>query len=219
MGLFAVKLGSSQRYCTGKRFSASFQRVMLIFISFCSKERFRLFSAKLRCFQHYVSENRLFFVFLRKLCFWPFILSKRCFGVLAMRSDVSRILLQKDSDFVFRFGIPFFESHSSKNRFFVCWQQNRAALSLYHKKKRFCFFVAKYVVLSFIAQKTCFGLFAVILGCFQCYCTKKRSSSSMQGVTLVFTWFYSNNAFAFFWLRCYAVSESSFWGEPCSLFP
>ena len=90
---------------------------------------------------------------------------------------------------------------------------------LYHKKKSvFAFSLLKHVGLSFIAQKTCFGLFAVILGCFQCYCTKKRSSSSMQGVTLVFTWFYSNNGFAFFWLS-YAVSESSFWGQPCSLFP
>ena len=55
------------------------------------------------------------------------------------------------------------------------------------KKSVFAFSLLKHVGLSFIAQKTCFGLFAVILGCFQCYCTKKRSSSSMQGVTLVFT--------------------------------
>ena len=69
LGFFAVKLGCSQRYRTGKRFSASFQRVMLIFISFCSKQRFDLFSAKLRYFQHYFSENRLFLVFVRKLYF------------------------------------------------------------------------------------------------------------------------------------------------------
>ena len=89
---------------------------------------------------------------------------------------------------------------------------------LYHKKKRFCFFsLLKRVGFGFIAQKPCFGLFAVILGCFQCYCTKKRSSS-MQGVNLISTWFYSNNGFAFFWLSN-AVSKSSFWGQPCSLFP
>ena len=137
MGLFAIKLGSSRRYITGKRFSASFQRVMQIFISFGSKERFRLSSAKLRCFQHYVSENRLFPC---KLCFWPFVLSKTCFGVLAMRSDVSSILLQKNSDFVFPFGIPFFESHGSENTFFVCCQQNCAALSFISQKKSFLLF-------------------------------------------------------------------------------
>ena len=104
LGLFAVKWGCSQRYCTGKRFSASFQRVMLIFISFCSKERFRLLWAKLRCFQHYASEKRLFLGFLRKLCFWPLILSKTCFGVLAMKLDVSNILLQKNSEIKWKSG-------------------------------------------------------------------------------------------------------------------
>ena len=143
---------------------------MLIFISFCSKEPFRLFWAKLRCFQHYVSEKRLFLGFLRKLCFWPFILSKTCFGVLAMKSDVSSILLQKNSDFVFRFGKPFFESHSSENRFFLCWQQNRAALSFISQIKRFCFFVAKTRWTQLYRTKNMFwfvccniGLFSVLL--------------------------------------------------------
>ena len=167
LGLFVVKLGSSRCYCTGKRFSASFQRVMLIFISFSSKERFRLSSAKLRCFQHYVPEKRLF---LRKLCFWPFFLSKTCFGVLAMRSDASRHLLQKNSDFVFRFGIPFFESHGSENTFFVCWQQNRTALSFISQKKHFCFFVAKTRWIQLYSTKNMFwfvfcntALFSVLL--------------------------------------------------------
>ena len=85
------------------------------------------------------------------------------------------------------------------------------------KKSVFAFSSLKHARLSFIAQKTCFGLFAVILGCFRCYCTKKWFSSIMQGVTLIFTWFYSNNGFPFFWLS-YAVSESSFWEQTCSLF-
>ena len=142
LGFFAVKLGSSQRYRTGKRFSASFQRVMLIFISFCSKQRFDLFSAKLRYFQHYVSENRLFLVFVRKLYFWPFILSKTCFGVLAMKSEVSGILLQKNSDFVFRCLIPFFGPHSSENMFLFAGNKIALLWVLYYEKKRFSFFVA-----------------------------------------------------------------------------
>ena len=52
-----------------------------------------------------------------------------------MKSDVSSISLQKNSDFVYRFGIPFFESLSSENTFFACWQQNRAALSFISEKK------------------------------------------------------------------------------------
>ena len=142
---------------------------MLIFISFCSKERFRLSSAKLRCFQHYVSENRLFLVFLRKLCFWPFILSKTCFGVLAMKSDVSSILLQRNSDFVFRFWIPFLESHSSENTFLYVGNKIALLWVLYHKKSVFAFSLLKHVGLNFIAQKTFWfvccniGLFSVLL--------------------------------------------------------
>ena len=143
LGFFAVKLGCSQRYRTGKRFSASFQRVMLIFISFCSKQRFDLFSAKLRYFQHYFSENRLFLVFVRKLYFWPFILSKTCFGVLAMKSEVSGILLKKNSDFVFRCFNSFFGPHSSENTFLFAGNKIALLWALYYEKKRFSFFVAK----------------------------------------------------------------------------
>ena len=116
---------------------------MLIFISFCSKQRFDLFSAKLRYFQHYVSENRLFLVFVRKLYFWPFILSKTCFGVLAMKSEVSGILLQKKSDFVFRCLIPFFGPHGSENTFLFAGNKTALLWALYYEKKCFCFFVAK----------------------------------------------------------------------------
>ena len=192
---------------------------MLIFISFCSKEPFRLFWAKLRCFQHYVSEKRLFLGFLRKLCFWPFILSKTCFGVLAMKSDVSSILLQTNSDLVFRFWMPFFDSHSSENTFLYVGNKIALLWVLYHKKKRFCFFVAKtrwtqlYSIENMFWFVCCnIGLFSVLLH------QKKGPSSSVQGVTLIFTWCYSNDGFACFWLS-YAVSESSFWGQPCSLFP
>ena len=140
LGFFAVKLGSSRRNCTGKRFSASFQRVMLVFISFCSKERFRLSSAKLRCFQHYVSENRLFLVFLRKVCFWPFILSKTCFAVLAVKSDVSSILLQKNSDlFLLR-----------NTLFWVSWWRKYVFCMLATKWRCFEFYITKK---SVFAQK------------------------------------------------------------------
>ena len=54
----------------------------------------------------------------------------------------------------------------------------------------------KYVAFSFIAGKTCFGLFAVTVGCSQRYCNGKRFSPSLQRVTLIFTWFYSNSTFS-----------------------
>ena len=180
---------------------------MLIFISFCSKEPFRLFWAKLRCFQHYVFEKRLLLGFVRKLYFWPFILSKTCFGVLVMKSDVSSILLQTNSDLVFRFWMPFFDSHSSENTFLYVGNKIALLWILYHKKKRFCFFLAKTRWTQLYSTKNMFGLFAVILGCFQSYCTKKGSSSSMQRVFLIFTWFYSKQRFCFLLakLRCLRI--------------
>ena len=113
---------------------------------------------------------------------------------------------------------PFLIFLVAKIRFLYVGNKIALLWVLYHKKKRFCFFVAKTRWTQLYSTKNMFGLFAVILGCFQSYCTKKRSSSSMQRVTLIFTWFYSNNGFAFFWLS-YAVSQSSFWGQRCSRFP
>ena len=134
LGLFATKLGSSQRYCIGKRFSASFQRVRLIFISFCSKERCHLSLAKLFCFQHYVSENRLFLVFLRKLCFWPFILSKTCFGVLEIWLDVSSILFQKVAISFFASEYPSLSLIVAEIRFLYVGKKIALLWVLYHKK-------------------------------------------------------------------------------------
>ena len=186
---------------------------MLIFISFCSKQRFDLFSAKLRYFQHYVSEDRLFLVFVRKLYFRPLILSKTCFGVLAMKSKVSGILLQKNSDFVCRCLIPFFGPHSSDNTFLFAGNKIALLWALYYEKKRFSFFVAWTRCTQLYSTKNMFSFVCCNIGLLH-----EKKSSSMQLVTLIFTWFYSNNVFAFFWLS-YAVSQSSFWGQPCSRFP
>ena len=94
-GLFAVTVGSSQRYCNGKRFSPSLQRVTLIFTWFYSTKRFRLFPARLRCFQQYIPENRLFLSSLPKLRFWPFILPKPSFGLVATKLEASSFMSQK----------------------------------------------------------------------------------------------------------------------------
>ena len=136
----------------GKRFSSSLQRVTLGFTWFYSK-RFRLFSAKLRCFQHYVSHKRLCLVFVRKLCFWPFILSNTCFCVLAMKLEASSDTLQKNSDLVFRCKIPFFQPPSTQDMFWFVGNEVGLLWGLNHKKRRFCFFVAK-------------------TRCFQLYCSK-----------------------------------------------
>ena len=70
-----------------------------------------------------------------------------------------------------------------------------------HKKSVFPFLCLKYAACSFIAGKTCFALFAVKLGCFQCNCTGKRLSASLQRVTLILLDFTQNYAFVCFLLR------------------
>ena len=66
------------------------------------------------------------------------------------------------------------------------------------KKKRFPFLCLKYAACGFIAGKICFGLFAVKLGYFQCYCTGERLSVSLQRVTLILLDLTQNNVFDVF---------------------
>ena len=97
-----------------------------------------------------------------------------------------------------------FEFYITKKSVFAFSSLKHARLSFIAQKA--CFGLSAIILgcfrcyYSFIAQKACFGLFAIILGCFRCYCTKKWFSSSMLGVTLIFTSFYLNNGFPFFWL-------------------
>ena len=68
------------------------------------------------------------------------------------------------------------------------------------KKGVFPFLCLKYAACSFIAGETRFALFAVKLGCFQCYCTGKGLSASLQRVTLILLDFTQNNVFVCFLL-------------------
>ena len=80
---------------------------------------------------------------------------------------------------------PFLSLIVAKIRFLHVGNKIALLWVLYHKKKKgFCFFLLlKRVGFGFLEQKPCFGWFAVILGCFHCYCTKKRSSLFSVSVT------------------------------------
>ena len=77
------------------------------------------------------------------------------------------------------------------------------------KKSVFPFLCLKYAECSFIAGETRFTLFAVKLGCFQCYCTGKGLSASLQRVTLILLDFTQNIIFVCF-LLWYAVFSIMF---------
>ena len=93
-GLLATKIGCFEPYVT-KNSVFPLHRVTLIFTWLYSKQRFRLFPAWLRCFQHFVSENRLFLSFVPKLHFWPFILLKPSFDLVATKLEASSFMSQK----------------------------------------------------------------------------------------------------------------------------
>ena len=95
---------------------------------------------------------------------------------------------------------PFSSLIVAKIRFCMLATKSRCFEFYVTKKKRFCFLVAETRWTRLYSTENMFGLFAVILGCLQSYCTKKSSLSESPWFSLDFT-------------------ESSFWGQPCSLFP
>ena len=74
--------------------------------------------------------------------------------------------------------MPFFDSHSSENTSLYVGNKIALLSVLHHKKKRVCFFVAKTRWTQLYSTKNMFGLFAVILGCFQSYCTNQLYSKN-----------------------------------------
>ena len=90
----------------------------------------------------------------------------------------------------------------------VCMLARNALLwVLYHKKKCFCFFVAKTRRTQLYSTKSMFWFVCYNIGLFSVLLHQKRFSPSMQGVTLIFTWFYSNNGFPSFTLSQNRLSE------------
>ena len=71
----------------------------------------------------------------------------------------------KKSDLVFRCKIPFFQPPSTQNMFWFVGNEVGLLWGLNHKKRRFCFFVAKTrcflraAIFSVFLPKTCFGFF------------------------------------------------------------
>ena len=172
----------------GKNFLPVCSKITLVFTSFYSKQRFYLCSAKWRWFRILFLRTIFTSVFVTKLHFWCSLLLEKFFGLLATKLDYLWAVYHIKPAF-------------------ACWQEMHCFEFYITKKSVFAFSSLKHAGLSFIAQKACFGLFAIILVCFRCYCTKKRFSSSMQGVTLIFTWFYSNNGFPSFTLSQNRLSE------------
>ena len=66
-GLFAVKLGCFQRYCTGKCFLPVCSESLWFLLDFTQNKRFRLFSGKLPCFQDSCLEEQPLPFFFHKL--------------------------------------------------------------------------------------------------------------------------------------------------------
>ena len=149
------------------------------------KTCFGLLAVILDCFQCYCTKKRFsssihsdFHLSLLKRRF-SFLLAKLpCFRIVFPRTTFFSVFVTKQ-----HFG------HSIlPKKFFGLLATKLGYLYPYDTKKSVTFFLClKYAVFSFIARKTCFGLFSVKLGSFQRYCTGKMFSASLQRVTLIFT--------------------------------
>ena len=114
-GLFPVKLCGFQRYCTGKRFSLSLQRVTLIFPWFYSKQRFCLCLAKLHCSRILLLRTTFSSSFVSKLHIWRSILPE--IGLLwALYHKKQRLCI-----FVAKRRST--QLYSTKNMFWFVWRQ------------------------------------------------------------------------------------------------
>ena len=139
IGLFPVLLHRKKVVC---QFAASY----FDFTWSYSKQRFCLFSAKVRCFQHYVSENRLFFFFLVKLRFWPSKTIGKHVLVCCERNWKFQTLCRKSSDLVFPRKVRSFKLHNTENMF---WLVGTKFFELYiGKKSHFAFCLLKQVALT-----------------------------------------------------------------------
>lgn len=144
----AVKLGCFRCCCTRKMFFASLQWVTLIFSWFYWKQRFGLFSAKLRCFQHYVCENSLSFFSYLNCAFNPLSHRKHVLGFFATKLEV--ISQKKEISFCRR-KIHCFKLHSTDNM--SCFVNNNIGFpwALYRKKSVSVFMLLKDAAISYIA--------------------------------------------------------------------
>ena len=178
--LFSVKSRNFQRYCNGKRCF-----VTLILTRFYLKQRFCLFWLGSAVFIIIFQSTTVSSLFIIKLHFWRSILRKECFGLLATI-------------------LSCFKPYVTKKSVFSLLCLKYAACSFIAGKTCFGFFAVKKSVFAFcflkhvaLTQKTRFGLLAVRLWCFQRYCKGERFPSSLQQVTLLFSWFYSKKRFFF----------------------
>ena len=147
-----------------------------------------LFSVSLhqkKVFFQYAASQPDFHLILLKQRFCFLLAELRCLRIVFLRTALFSVSLTK---------LHFGRSILPRD-VLACWQLNQVTLSL---KSVSVFLCLKYAVFSFIAGKTCFGLFAVKLGCFRRYCTEKMFSPSLQRVTLIFTRFYSKQRFCLF---------------------
>ena len=164
-------------------FFASLQWVTLIFSWFYWKQRFRLFSAKLRCFQHYVCENSLSFFSYLNCAFNPLSHRKHVLRFFATKLEAYWNLISQKTViclFVAKYAALNFIAPT------ICFSLLKTKLGLLKlyiaKKGIVAFLLVKHIAINFVAQKPSFGLFAVKLCCCQRYWTCRRFSSSFQRV-------------------------------------
>ena len=129
------------------------------------------------CFESFWSVCRKVVCFV---CFAVVLHRKKVFFKFAASPPNFSLILLKTT-FLLVFGeVTLFLYPPSENNVFLFFHEQTTHLTLYITGKMFSLLCLKYVAFRFIAGKTCFGVFAVTLGCSQRYCNGKRFSPSLQ---------------------------------------
>ena len=134
------------------------------------KKVFLLFCCNIGLFSDLLHQEKVFFQYAASQPDFHLILLKQRFCFLLAELRCLRIVFLRTTLFSVSVTKQHFGRSILPKYVLACWQLNQVTLSL---KSVSAFLCLKYAVLSFIAGKTCFGLFAIKLGCFRRYCTGK----------------------------------------------
>ena len=133
------KIGLFPAILHRKMFSASLQRVTLIFTWFYSKQTFPfIFGLSYAVFRIHVWRNSLYLFSYINCAVNPLSYRKHVLGFWQLQWKL-RTLAHKKKKAAFRCKIRCFNLHSNENMFWFVGNKIRLLWSLYHKKQRFCF--------------------------------------------------------------------------------
>ena len=117
--MFAVKLGCFQCYCTGKRLSASLQRVTLILLDLTQNNVFVCFRLRYAVFSIMFLRTGFSFFSLLNFAFDPQKQSVNMFWFVGNEIESFELYVRKSRNLVFPWKVRYFKLHNTANMFWL----------------------------------------------------------------------------------------------------